>query len=95
VTVAGSWARGFLTPLLTNPNFNTARTLIVLTFDECENYLGANRVYTLLLGGAVPKSQAGTTNSTRLNHYSLLTTVESNWRLGDLGENDAKATAFF
>jgi phospholipase C len=94
VTTAGNWARGFLEPLLSNPNFNTDRTLIILTFDECENYLAANRVFTVLLGGAV-SGKVGTTNSTRFNHYSLTKTVEQNWGLGNLGENDVDATAFF
>jgi phospholipase C len=94
VTVAGTWARNFLTPLLANENFNTDRTLIILTFDECENYLAENRVFTVLLGGAVA-GKVGTTNSTSFNHYSLTKTVEDNWGLGDLGENDVSATAFF
>ncbi|KAK6084379.1 acid phosphatase [Seiridium cupressi] len=94
VTVAGNWARSFLTPLLSNENFNTDKTLIVLTFDECENYLAENRVFTVLLGGAV-SGQEGTTDSTSYNHYSLTKTVEDNWALGDLGENDVDAIAFF
>jgi phospholipase C len=94
VTVAGNWARSFLTPLLSNENFNTDRTLIVLTFDECENYLAENRVFTVLLGGAVAGKE-GTTNSTSFNHYSLTKTVEDNWALGNLGENDVDATPFF
>lgn len=94
VTVAGNWARSFLTPLLANKNFNTDKTLIVLTFDESENYFAANRVFTVLLGGAV-SGQEGTTDSTKYNHYGLTKTVEDNWNLGDLGENDASAVAFF
>ncbi|KAI1847526.1 hypothetical protein JX265_000776 [Neoarthrinium moseri] len=94
VTVAGKWARNWLTPLLNNKNFNTDRTLIVLTFDECENYFAANRVFTVLLGGAVA-GKKGTTNSTKFNHYSLTKTVEDNWNLGNLGENDVGAAAFF
>ena len=35
VNYAANWTRSFLTPLLTNPNFNN-RTLIVVTFDENE-----------------------------------------------------------
>ncbi|KAK3943230.1 phosphoesterase family-domain-containing protein [Diplogelasinospora grovesii] len=94
VTVAGKWSRDFLTPLLSNQNFNTDRTLIILTFDECENYHIENRVYTVLLGGAIPSSKIGTSDGTRLDHYSLMKTVEQNWNLGDLGQNDVGATAF-
>lgn len=94
IETAGKWARSFLDPLLANKNFNTDKTLIVLTFDEAENYLLENRVYTLLLGGAVAGKE-GTHNSTQFNHYSLTKTVEVNWDLGDLGENDLKAVPFF
>ncbi|KAI0553183.1 phosphoesterase family-domain-containing protein [Xylaria curta] len=95
VTVAGNWARKFLDPLLSNKNFNKDRTLIVLTFDESENYLGSNNVFTVLLGSAVPSSKVGTTDSTRYNHYSLTKTVEDNWALGNLGQNDVSAVSFF
>ncbi|KAF3015067.1 hypothetical protein E8E14_011141 [Neopestalotiopsis sp. 37M] len=87
VATAGNWARSFLDPLLANKNFNTDKTLIVLTFDEAENYLLENRVYTLLLGGAVAGKE-GTHNSTQFNHYSLTKTVEVNWDLGDLEVED-------
>ncbi|KAI1263171.1 phosphoesterase family-domain-containing protein [Xylariaceae sp. FL1019] len=94
ITTAGSWAGRFLPPLLENTNFNSDRTLIVLTFDESENYLAENRVMAVLLGSAIPDEKIGTTDSTEYNHYSLLKTVEDNWSLGDLGENDVSATPF-
>ena len=94
LAVAGTWSRNFLTPLLSNTNFNTDRTLIVLTFDEGLT-IGTNQVYAVLLGGAVPSAKVGTTDGTKYNHYSLLKTVETNWALGNLGENDVDATAFF
>jgi acid phosphatase len=31
VTVAGKWVKGFLTPLLSNTNFNSDRTLVLLS----------------------------------------------------------------
>ncbi|KAJ2971567.1 hypothetical protein NQ176_g7629 [Zarea fungicola] len=37
VTVAGQWARFFLEPLLTNPNF-MQNTLVLVTWDESESY---------------------------------------------------------
>ncbi|KAH8684324.1 phosphoesterase family-domain-containing protein [Tricladium varicosporioides] len=94
ITTAGAWARGFLEPLLTNPNF-TSRTLIHLTFDETENYFSNNRVWSVLLGDAIPTSLHGTTNSTKFNHYSIMATVEKNWGLGNLGEGDKDANAYF
>jgi hypothetical protein len=96
VTVAGRWARNWLTPLLSNANFNAARTLVVLTFDEGST-TGTNQIYAVLLGSAVSGATGlvGTTNSTRYNHYSLLSTVEQNWGLGNLGQGDVGASAFF
>lgn len=94
LATAGLWSRNFLTPLLENENFNTDSTLIILTFDEGLT-TGTNQIYAVLLGGAVSSSQVGTTDDTAYNHYSLLKTVETNWDLGNLGENDVDATAFF
>ncbi|KAJ5168875.1 uncharacterized protein N7482_004469 [Penicillium canariense] len=94
LATAGTWSRNFLTPLLSNESFNTDRTLIILTFDEGLT-TGTNQVYAVLLGGAVSSAKVGTTDGTAYNHYSLLKTVETNWNLGSLGENDVDATAFF
>jgi acid phosphatase len=93
VTVAGAWAKSFLTPLLTNPNF-ASNTLVVLTFDECETYLTPNRIWGLLLGDAVPAALAGTTDSTFYDHYSQLSTVEANWGLDTLGRFDVGANVY-
>lgn len=93
ITVAGEWARTFMEPLLSNQNFNIDRTLVILTFDECENYLAENRVLAVLLGSAVSDTFVGTTNSTRFNHYSLSKTAEDNWGLGNLGKNDVGAVS--
>lgn len=94
ISVAGAWPRSFLTPLLANPNFNINRTLVVLTFDEGSTS-GTNRIYSVLLRSAVPANKVGTTNNTAYNHYSLTKTAELNWGLGNLGQNDVSANAFF
>ena len=64
-------------------------------FDETSSQSGANRVFSVLLGDAVPSSKKGTTDGTAYNHYSQMATVENNWGLGDLGLGDAGAAAFF
>ncbi|PSS18502.1 hypothetical protein M430DRAFT_19095 [Amorphotheca resinae ATCC 22711] len=94
ITTAGSWARSFIEPLLTNPNF-MSNTLVLLTFDETESYVSDNDVFSVLLGDAVPASAQNTSNGTAYNHYSILATVENNWDLGNLGENDVGATPFY
>lgn len=88
IDFVSDWVTYFLTPLLANENFNNNRTLILLTFDETETYTINNQVFTLALGGAVPTSLIGTTDSTYYTHYSSLSTVEANWGLGSLGRGD-------
>lgn len=93
VTVAGEWLYDFLNPLLKDSKF-MKNTLVLITFDETETYTEQNRVFSILLGDAVPKSLIGTTDSNYYNHYSDLATVEANWGLGDLGRWDADANVF-
>nr|XP_023908579.1 LOW QUALITY PROTEIN: acid phosphatase-like [Quercus suber] len=93
VTTAGAWTRNFLEPLLDNPYF-MKNTLILVTFDENHTYTRSNRVFSFLLGGAVPKSAVGTTDSNFYNHYSELSTVEANWHLNTLGRWDVGANVF-
>jgi acid phosphatase len=90
VTFTANWSRSFLDPLLNNTYFMN-NTLIVLTFDEDETYTVGNKVFTLLLGGVIPASLKGTTDSTFYNHYSMLSTVEVNWGLPSLGRWDCGA----
>ena len=78
VTVAGVWLRAFLEPLLEDSCF-LDNTLILITFDENETYTIQNRVFSILLGDAVPKHLVGTTDNSYYNHYSELATVEANW----------------
>ncbi|KAI0477903.1 phosphoesterase family-domain-containing protein [Xylariaceae sp. FL0804] len=94
VGFAGAWTLDFLLPLLRDARFNKGRTLVQLTFDESEDYLNDNRVFTLLLGGAVPPDRVGTIDYWNYNHYSVLRTVEVNWALGSLGRRDADASPF-
>lgn len=90
VAVASNWLKGFLTPLLADKTFNN-NTLVVVTFDETETYTLPNRVLALLLGDSVATLK-NTTDSTFYTHYSLLSTIESNWDLGNLGRQDANTT---
>ncbi|KDR66417.1 hypothetical protein GALMADRAFT_232479 [Galerina marginata CBS 339.88] len=94
ITFAGKWSRGFLEPLLKNPNFNSPRTLILLTFDETGTDNAQNRVNSVLLGNAVPKRLVGTQDTWFYNHYSELATVEANWHLDTLGRFDVGANVF-
>lgn len=66
----------------------------MLTFDG-GSYSRNNQVYAVLLGSAVPTNKRGITIGTAYGHYSVLKTVEVNWGLGNLGQNDVGANAFF
>ncbi|KAH8840867.1 hypothetical protein MCOR07_000660 [Pyricularia oryzae] len=85
--VAARWTKSFLEPLLKNEYFMN-RTLIILTFDESEVYTIQNRVFTVLMGGAVDEKLRGTNDSMFYNHYSTLATVSANWGLPSLGRWD-------
>lgn len=90
INYAASWSKKFLTPLLANEYFMN-NTLIILSFDEVETYSTPNKVFTLLFGGAVPKSLQGTTDSTFYNHFSTIASVSANWDLPSLGRWDCGA----
>lgn len=92
VGYAASWVSYWLLPLLNDPNFNTAKTLIMITFDENETYTVGNNVYSLLLGGVIPQNMRNTTDPTFYTHYSTISTVENNWDLGNLGRQDTNKT---
>lgn len=65
-------------------------TLVFITWDE-DDYLTNNQIQSIAIGSMI---KPGTTDSTLYNHFSLLRTVEDNWRLGDLGRYDSTANSF-
>ncbi|KAL6868601.1 acid phosphatase-like protein [Trichoderma novae-zelandiae] len=93
VAVAGKWCRAFLEPLLDNKNF-MQNTLVLVTWDENENYAERNQIMGILLGDAVPKQLVGTTDDNFYNHYSEIATVEANWDLHTLGRWDVGANVY-
>lgn len=90
---AANWTKSFLTPLLTNEYFMND-TLILLTYDESETYSLPNKIVSILFGGAVPSNLKGTTDDTFYTHYSILSTLENNWDLPNLGRYDVGANVF-
>ncbi|KAF7159427.1 hypothetical protein CNMCM6106_006700 [Aspergillus hiratsukae] len=93
VTFASEWLRGFVTELKNNSYF-WDNALLLLTFDESETYGLQNRVFSILLGGAVPADLVGTTDDTFYTHYSTIATVSANWGLPSLGRWDCGANIF-
>ena len=89
VDFLANWLKGFLPPLLANPNFSKG-TLVVLTFDESLPQ-NDNHIYTVLLGEMVDPKLV---EIERYNHFSLLRTIEENFNLGTLGREDQTANWF-
>lgn len=94
IDFGAQWLNFWLLPLLEDKRFNTENTLILLTFDENGSHNINNQIFSVLLGNAVPKKLHGTTDSTYYTHYSSMSTVQNNWRLGSLGRGDTNKSAF-
>lgn len=87
-----AWSRSFLTPLLSDQYF-TNRTLILLTLDESATYTEPNKIASLLLGD-IPSNLKSSTDGTFYTHYSILSTLENNFELPNLGRYDVGANVF-
>jgi hypothetical protein len=83
VDYAGKWFSQKFGSVLANQDF-MKDTLFVITFDENDGK-GPNRVFTVLLGGAI---RAGSQSSNAYTHASLLRLVEDEFNLGTLGQLD-------
>jgi acid phosphatase len=90
ITFAAKWSINWLSEVLKNDYFSE-NTLVLLTFDEGGNYTVGNKVFSVLLGGAVPEKLKGTTDNTFYTHYSVIASVSANWGLPSLGRWDCGA----
>ncbi|KAH8884970.1 phosphoesterase-domain-containing protein [Thozetella sp. PMI_491] len=93
VTVAGTWTRTFLEPLLEDKRFMN-NTLVLITFDENSTYAKQNKIVAILVGDAIPEHLKGTTDDNFYNHYSEIASVEANWDLHTLGRWDVGANVW-
>ncbi|KAH6676103.1 phosphoesterase [Plectosphaerella plurivora] len=89
---ATEWAREFIEPMMNGSIRN--RNLVVLTYDEAGDEEGPNKVMTLLLGTSFGPNTKGTEDSTFYTHYSMLSTLEFNWQMPNLGRYDVGANIF-
>ncbi|KAL4875476.1 phosphoesterase family-domain-containing protein [Aspergillus karnatakaensis] len=90
ISFSGTWTWEFLIDLLDNEYF-TKDTLILLTFDENDTYELGNKVFSFLLGGAVPDSLLGKEDDTFYTHYSIIASLSANFGLPSLGRWDCGA----
>lgn len=93
ITFAAKWERHWMAPLLNNIYFMN-NTLVLLTFDEDDTYSKNNRVFSILVGGAIPMELRGTKDDTFYTHYSTISSVSANWGLPSLGRWDCGANIF-
>lgn len=93
ITFGAKWERSFMAPLLKDEYFMN-NTVVLLTFDEDDTYAKDNRIYSILVGGAIPDHLKGTTDDTFYTHYSTIASVSANWGLPSLGRWDCGANIF-
>ncbi|KAJ5085853.1 acid phosphatase [Penicillium argentinense] len=92
ITFASKWERPLVEKLLKNDYF-MKDTLLLLTYDEDKTYIhkDGNRIFSILVGGAVPEHLKGTKDNTFYTHYSMIASVSANWKLPSLGRWDCGA----
>jgi hypothetical protein len=90
ITFGGQFLDGFLKPRLA---LFPRKTLIVVSWDE-DDYTEENKILVFFLDPGSSIFPAGSTDTTKYTHYSLLATIEANWNLGNLGRGDKGATVF-
>jgi phosphatidylinositol-3-phosphatase len=78
VATGDAWARAHLAPYASWAR--THDSLLIVTFDE-DNGTAANHIATFVVGAGVRQ----TASSQRIDHYSLLRTLEEMYRLPPLG----------
>lgn len=93
INFGARWERSFISALLNNSYFMD-NTLVLLTFDEDKSYAKGNRVFSILVGGAIPSNLKGSRDDTFYTHYSSIATVSANWGLPSLGRWDCGANIF-
>lgn len=84
ITFAAKWERSWMSTLLKNDYFMN-NTAVLLTFDEDDTYKKTNRIFSILVGGAIPDNLKGTKDDTFYTHYSTIASVSANWGLPSLG----------
>jgi hypothetical protein len=84
------WLKQTIAPILASPAWTTQKSLLIITWDE-DSTEADNHVADIVVGsqGTVP---AGTTSSTRYDHYSTGRTIEQALGIAPITANDKYAT---
>lgn len=88
ISTGDTWLAQQVPKILSSPAFTKQRSLLAITWDEGNNV--NNNVPIIFAGSAAKQNH---TSNTYYSHYSLLHTIENNWRLKPLTKNDASAPA--
>lgn len=88
VDVAADWVNANIVPMLKDP-VAMKDTVVILTFDEA-TFFGRNQVFTAVFSPNLPMKKV---INDQVNHISLLKWIEDEWSLGNLGREDASASA--
>ena len=84
---AGKWMASQFGAIFSNPAA-LGDTLFIVTFDESSFSSVTNEVYTVLVGSQIiPGSQY----TQKTSHITLLKMIEDEFKIGNLGRDDAKA----
>ena len=87
VAQGNNWLAANVPTILNSKAFTTENSLLIITWDEGE--VTSNHIPTILIGSNIKQHYHG--SSTQYNHYSLLHTIEQQWKLPTLTSNDAQA----
>ncbi|CAO3619812.1 unnamed protein product [Cunninghamella blakesleeana] len=93
ISYASNWFKNYIDGddhIINKPAFNK-NTMFVSIWDEDRNRTVPNQIQTVLFGPDFHKSTIDNKDDTAYDHYSLLRTIEDNWDLGTLGQNDDSA----
>ena len=91
-----NYLSGLVPNILNSNTFKNTRAALFITFDEGSGFCpppngsGEDCMYTVWAGPATKSNSYG---NTLYNHYSFTKTIEANWNLATMTNNDASAIA--
>jgi phosphatidylinositol-3-phosphatase len=87
VAAGDRWLADTLTTVFQSATWRQGKSVMFLTWEE-DNFTAGNHVATLVMGMGV---RAGTASAAPYDHYSLLKTIETAWKLRPFTSKDAGA----